>query len=325
MTDHGTGGHHGHHHGPVTAGSARALLWTLAVTLLLMAIEAVGGWLTGSLALLADAGHLLVDVGSLAVSLIGGWIAMRPATAQMSYGYRRAEMFAAVTNGLALWAIAAAIVYEAVRRLAAPHPIVASGMLGIAVLGLVGNLASSALLAPARGTSLNVRAALAHVLADAAAAVGTIAASLVILTTGWTAADPLVSLGIAGVLIVMAWPIVGHAVEVLMEGTPRGVSIPEVDAAMRGVPGVLGIHDLHVWSVTSGVPAVTGHVLIADPASAQRILVDLCALLHDRFHLGHVTLQMETEPLDAPWHPNCGPEVPVPVAPARGDGAFRSG
>jgi len=296
-----------HHHGHSAAGRpARALGMALAVTLAIMLIEAAGGWLSGSLALLADAGHLLVDVGSLALAVCGSWLATRPATARMSYGYRRAEILAAVTNGVALWGIAAAIVYEAIRRLGAPHPVFAPGMLGVAVIGLAGNLVSTALLAPSRGANLNVRAALAHVLADAAAALGTIAASLVILTTGWTAADPLVSFGIAGLLVVGAFPLMREAVEILMEGTPRGISIPAVEAAICSVPGIVGVHDLHVWSVTAGVPAVSGHVLIDSPADGQRVLVMLGTLLHERFGLGHVTFQMETEVVDAPWHADCG-------------------
>ena len=299
---------HGHGRGSAEGRPGRALALALGITLALMLIEAVGGWLTGSLALLADAGHLLADVGSLAVAVVGSWVAGRPPTGRMSYGYRRAEIFAALINGVALLAVAASIISAAFHRLLAPHPIAATGMLAVAAVGLAGNLASSALLAPAREENLNVRAAFLHVLADAAASIGTIAASLVILATGWAAADPLVSLAIAAVLVAVAWPLLRHAVEILMEGTPRGVSLPEIEAAMCRVPGVIGIHDLHVWSVTSGVPAVTGHVRIGDPAAAHRILVELSDLLHERFHLGHVTLQLEAQPLDAPWHAICDPE-----------------
>lgn len=300
-----TGGLPRHSRGPEAAG--RALALALGVTLLLMAVEAVGGWFTGSLALLADAGHLLVDVGSLGIGIVACWLAARPATAEMSYGYRRAEILAAVTNGLALWAIAGAIIYEAIQRLHAPHAVAAPGMLAVAVLGLAGNLASSALLAPAHGENLNLRAALAHVLADAAAAVGTIAASLVILVTGWTQADALVSFGIAGLVLAGSWPLVHEAVRILMEGTPRGLSLAEVEHAMCTVPGVRGVHDLHVWSLTAGVAAMSGHVLVADLGESQRLLGDLGSLLSMRFGLGHVTLQLETEEFSESWHPNCAP------------------
>jgi cobalt-zinc-cadmium efflux system protein len=322
MIGHGTHGHrHDHRPGPggETAPPARALGLALGVTLGLMLVEAMGGWLSGSLALLADAGHLLVDVGALGLGVVGSWVASRPATSQMSYGYRRAEILAAVTNGVALWAIAGAIIYEAVRRLGAPHPVLAPAMLAVAVVGLAGNLASTVLLARSEGENLNVRAALVHVVGDAAAAAGTIAASLVILTTGWTAADAWVSFGIAGLLLVGSWSPVRDAVEILMEGTPRGISIPAVEAVMRAVPGVLEIHDLHVWSLTAGVPAVSAHVRIADPAEGHHILMALCTALHERFGLSHTTIQLETETVDAPWHTDCAPEV----RPRATDGAAR--
>jgi cobalt-zinc-cadmium efflux system protein len=270
-----------------------------------MAVEAVGGWLTGSLALLADAGHLLVDVGSLGVAILAAWLAGRPATAEMSYGYRRAEILGAVTNGVALWAVAAAIVYEAVQRFRVPHPISAPGMLAVALVGLAGNLASGALLAPAHGDNLNTRAAFAHVLADAAAAVGTIAASLVILVTGWTHADAAVSIGVAGLVLAGSWPLIREAVRVLMEAAPRGVSLVEVEQAICSVPGVRGVHDMHVWSLTAGVAAVSGHVRVADLEDSQRVLGDLGALLSSRFGLTHVTLQVETDVFEEPWHRNC--------------------
>ncbi len=297
----------GHNHGRSPEATGRALTLALGVTLLLMAVEAVGGWLTGSLALLADAGHLLVDIGSLGIAMIAGWIAARPATSEMSYGYRRAEILGAITNGLALWAVAAAIVYEAIQRLRVPHPISAPGMLAVAVVGLAGNLASSALLASRQEENLNVRAAFWHVLADAAAAVGTIGASLVILVTGWAQADAVVSFGVAGLMLVGSWPLLREAVEILMEGAPRGVSLTEVEQAIYTVPGVLGVHDLHIWSLTMGVGAVSGHVLVTDLAESQRVLWDLGTLLSTRFGLGHVTLQVETEEFSEPWHRNCLP------------------
>jgi len=279
----------------------------LGITLVLLAVEAVGGWLTGSLALLADAGHLLADVGTLGIGFVGSWIASRPATAKMSYGYRRAEILAAVTNGVALWAVAGAILYEAVQRFRVLHPVSAPGMLIVALVGLAGNLANSAVLARDRGENLNLRVALTHTLADAAAAVGTIAASFVILTTGWVQADAAVSIGIAALILAGSWPPLHEAVRILMEGAPAHLSLTEVEVAMRGVPGVTGVHDLHIWSLTAGVEAVSGHVLVADPGEGQRVLRDLCRLLSDRYGLGHATLQLETEASSDPWHPNCAP------------------
>lgn len=246
---------------------------------------------------------------------MASWLASRPATAQMSYGYRRAEILAAMTNGVALWAISGAIIYEATQRLRFPHPISAAGMLAVAVFGLAGTLASGALLAPAHGANLNVRAALAHVLADAAAAVGTIAASLVILATGWTPADALMSFVVAGLILVGSWPLVQEAVRILMEGTPTRVSLSDVERAMCTVSGVRGVHDLHVWSLTAGMEAVSGHVLVGDIAQSQRILGDLGALLNARFGLTHVTLQVEVEEFAESWHPRCGPgEEPISIS-----------
>lgn len=298
-------------HPPHAAGledPRRALAFALGVTLVLMAVEAIGGWMTGSLALLADAAHLFVDVGSLGLGIAGSWLATRPATTEMSYGYRRAEILAAVTNGVILAAIAGVIFYEAVQRLRVPHPVIAPGMLAVAVLGLAGNIGSCVLLAPGHHDNLNVGAAFAHVRADAAAATGTIAAGLVILMTGWTPADAVVSFGVAGLVLAGAWPLVREAVRILMEGTPRGVSLTDVEQAMSAVPGVRGVHDLHIWSLTSGMEAVSGHVLVEDLSESQRVLRDLGELLSTRFGLGHVTLQVETEEFTTPWHPRCEPE-----------------
>jgi cobalt-zinc-cadmium efflux system protein len=272
-----------------------------------MAVEAVGGELTGSLALLADAGHLLVDVGSLGIGLMASWLAARPATAQMSYGYRRAEILAAMTNGVALWAIAGAIIVEAAQRLRSPHPVSGAGMLVVAVLGLAGTLSSGAVLSSVHGENLNVRAALLHVLADAAASLGTITAGLVILVTGWIPVDPLLSFAIAGLILAGSWPLLRDAVTILMEGTPARVSLADVERAMREVPGVRDVHDLHVWSLTAGVEAVSGHVLVRDAAQSQRILGELAAMLNAKFGLRHVTLQVEAEEFTEPWHPRCAP------------------
>lgn len=314
----GAAGHH-HHDAALEEGgrrSGRALGGAFIVILALMIVEGLGGWWSGSLALLADAGHLLVDVGSLGLGVFASWIASRPVSAQMSYGYRRAEILAAATNAVALWVVAVAIGAEAVRRLRTPHPIAAPVMLGIAVLGLAGNLAASALLLRGRGENLNVRAALTHVLADAAAAVGTIAAGLVILVSGWTRADPIVSLGVAILLVAGGWPLLREAVRILMEGTPAGVALLEVHRAMGATPGVAEVHDLHIWSLTSGMAAVSAHVRITEDADPQAVLTALGTMLRDRFALSHVTLQVETAEFLEPWHPRCAPGEDPHAAPA---------
>jgi len=300
---------HAHRHGAgaLTGRPGAALSAALGVTLALMIVEALGGWWTGSLALLADAGHLLVDVGSLGFGLLAAGIASRPVSAEMSYGYRRAEILAAATNAIVLWAVALAIGHEALARLRTPHPVAAPGMLGVAVLALAGNLVASTLLVRAQGESLNVRAALAHVLADAAAAVGTIAAGLVILVTRWTPADAIVSLGVAALLIAGSWPLLREALRILMEGTPPGLSLPEVHQAIAAASGVCEVHDLHIWSLTSGIAAVSAHVRVDDGADAQEVLARLGTMLRERFGLSHVTLQVETSEFLDPWHPRCAP------------------
>jgi len=296
-----------HHHRIAPPDPQRPFVMALGITIGLLAVEAVGGWLTGSLALLADAGHLLADVGTLGIGFLGSWLAARPDPAQMSYGYRRAEILAAITNGLALWVVAGAIVYEAVQRFQVSHAVAAPGMLAVALLGFAGNLANGAVLSPHRSANLSLRVAFTHVLADGAAAVGTIAAGFVILVTGWTRADAVASCGIAGLILVASWPLLREAVRVLMEGAPAHLSMSEVEEAMRAVPGVTGVHDLHIWSLTSGMEAVSGHVIVAGPEDRQRVLEDLCRLLSDRYGLGHVTLQVEAEHPADPWHPNCSP------------------
>lgn len=293
---------------PPSGGGARgALAGAFGVILALLLLEAAGGWWTGSLALLADAGHLLVDLGSLGLGLLAAWVAARPVTVEMSYGYRRAEILAAVTNIVVLWAVAAAIAYEALGRLRTPHPVAAQGMLVVAIAGLLGNVLAGGLLVRAQGENLNVRAALAHVLADGAAAVGTIAAALIILISGWTRVDAVVGLGVAGLLVAGSWPLLREAVRVLMEGTPPGVSPPEVQRAMTAVPGVCEVHDLHVWSLTSGVAAISAHVRIREDADAQQVLATLGTLLRERFGLSHATLQIEAAEFLDPWHPRCAP------------------
>ncbi len=299
--------HLGHDHRHVMAPEPRLFIVALAITLALLAVEAVGGWLTGSLALLADAGHLLADVGTLGIGFVGSWLASRPATVRMSYGYRRAEILAALISGVALWAVAGAIVYEAIQRVTVSHQVSAPGMLVVALFGLAGNIAIGAVLAPSRSANLNLRVAFAHVLADAAAGVGTIAASFVILMTGWTRADAVASLGIAALILAGSWPLLREAVLILMEGAPAHLSVTEVETAMREVPGVADVHDLHIWSLTSGAEAVSGHVVVADPGERQRVLGDLCRLLSDRYGLGHATLQVEAEHPADPSHPDCTP------------------
>jgi cobalt-zinc-cadmium efflux system protein len=255
-------------------------------------VEAVGGVLTGSLALLSDAGHVLADVGALALALVALGVASRPPTLRKSFGYHRFEVLAALGNGLTLWVLVAFLAWEAVRRIAEPVEVDVPGMLGIASLGLAANVASAVLLARVAEAGLNLRAALLHVIGDLLGSVGTLVAGGVMWATGWTRADPVASLFICALILVSSWTLIGDTVNVLMEGTPRDVDMDALQRAIAAEPGVRGVHDLHVWTVTSGFHALSAHVEVDRGVDRERILRRLNVLLRDR-GLEHTTLQLE--------------------------------
>jgi cobalt-zinc-cadmium efflux system protein len=272
--------------------AARALAAVLALTLALAVVEAVGGFLTGSLALLADAGHMLADVGSLALALLAVWIARKPPTPERSFGLRRAEILAALANGVALIAIAIWIFVEAARRLADPSDILGGWMLAVAAAGLAGNAVAAAVLVRTGG-GLNVRAALRHVLADLLGSVGTLAAAAIVLTTGWLRADPLVGMLIAVLVLASSWSILRESVSILLEATPRDLDARDVGRALSGAPGVVEVHDLHIWTITSGFPALSAHVLVRQGEDCHGRRRELEALLRERFGIAHTTLQVD--------------------------------
>lgn len=295
-------GHHGHHHGgpggsgPDRAANRRALELTLALTVTFTVVEAVGGVLTGSLALLADAGHMLSDDLSLALALGAIWLASRPATPQRSFGYQRAEILAALINGVALIAIAAWIVIEALGRLDDPPEVDGAPVMIVAAAGFAVNLIAFRILSRGSGESLNVAAAMRHVLADLAGSVGVLLAGFLILTTGWEQADPIIG-GLIGLLVAAsALPIIRDSVRVLLEQAPEGLDATEIGTTMAAAPGVKEVHDLHVWTITSGFPALSAHVLVAagDDCHARR--AELEALLAGSFGIEHTTLQVEHLP-----------------------------
>lgn len=268
-------------------------LWAvLALTGLFMVVEAVGGWVAGSLALLADAGHMLTDVGALGLSLLTAWIAQRPPDHSKTYGYLRWEIIAALTNGAALFGIAGWVVIEAVQRIQHPEPVRTGLFLTIAAAGLVVNLVSLAVLHGAREGSLNTRGAYLHVLGDALGSVGALMAAGIIALTGWTVADPLVSILLSLLILVGGWRLVRESTEILLESVPRHVSLAEVQARMLAVPGVSAVHDLHVWTVTSGMVAMSGHAVVpsldAHPGVLDGIRSELATL-----GISHVTVQLE--------------------------------
>ena len=285
---------HGHRE-TAAARSRGALIAALALTGGYMLVELAGAFLTGSLALLADAAHMLTDVGGLVLSLVAAWFARKPPTAANTYGYYRMEILAALANGLVLCGVAGVVLYEAYRRLWAPPEILAGPMLMIALFGLGVNLAATWLLRGGAGESLNLRGAYLEVLGDALASLGVIVAAVVIQTTGFVLADPIISAGIGLFILPRTWGLMRQAVHVLMEGVPPHLDPGEIDAAMRTAHGVRAVHDLHVWTLTSGRDALSAHVAVEDLSDGQHVLRDLQALLRQRFGIEHVTLQLESE------------------------------
>ena len=273
---------------------SRRLFAVLLLTATFMVVEAVGGWLSGSLALLADAGHMLTDVGAIGLSLVTAVIGARPADEHRTYGYRRWEILAALVNGAALFGIAAWIVVEAVHRIGAPSPVRAGLMLGIASAGLVVNLVALSILHAGHQHNLNTRGAYLHILGDLLGSAAAIAAGVIILLTGWTLADPILSIGVALLILVGAWRLVRESTDVLLESVPRGVSMAEVQSRMLAVPGVSAVHDLHVWTVTSGLVAMSGHAVVPDLAAHPAALGGIRAQLAE-LGIGHVTIQLEVD------------------------------
>lgn len=277
------------------ATDSRRLALALLITVVYFFAELVGGLLTNSLALLSDAGHMFSDIAALGLSLFAFQMARRPATPTKTYGYHRLEILAALINGLALWLIVGVIFNEAYRRLWNPPQVHGVGMLAVAALGLAVNVAAGWILLGCDRGSLNVRGALLHVAGDALGSVGAVIAALVMLLTGWYLADPLVSFGIGLLILYTSWDLVRESVDILMQSVPRGIDAAQVQQAMEQVPGVVKIHDFHVWSVTSGVFTLSAHAVIRPDGNAHGILDQIEDRLKNEFAIEHTTIQLETE------------------------------
>jgi cobalt-zinc-cadmium efflux system protein len=286
--------HHHHHHAPSDA-SSRRLAIALALLLALMAGEVVAGVLAHSLALLSDAAHMLTDAGALALALVAARLAARPAGGALTYGLRRTEILSAQFNGATLLVLGLLIVYEGVRRLVSPPPVTGGVVLGVALAGVAVNLAATAVLHGADRRSLNVEGAFQHVLTDLVAFLVTALAGFVILVSGWRRADGVASLVIAAVMLRAAWGLLRESGRVFLEAAPRGVDVDAIGHAMIGVAGVTEVHDLHVWEVTSGFPALSAHVLVGQEDDCHAARGALERLLHDDFDIEHTTLQVEHE------------------------------
>ena len=285
-----------HVHGASCAHGAGASTGRLRIALLLtagfMLAEVVGGLVSNSLALLADAGHMLTDVGALGLSLFVAWFSRQPATPARTYGYLRWEILAALINGSVLLLVCAWIIWEAVGRLRAPEALDGGLMFVIAAIGLVVNLIAAAVLHPAAKDSLNVRGAYLHVLGDLLGSVGTLAAAALVQAAGWAVADPIASLLVSVLVMRSAWSLVRESVDVLLESTPAHISPAAVREQIEAIPGVESVHDLHIWSVSSGLVAMSAHAVVREPERHQHVLEHV----HDAmqlFGIQHVTVQLE--------------------------------
>ncbi|MDQ3964924.1 MAG: cation diffusion facilitator family transporter, partial [Actinomycetota bacterium] len=285
-----------HSHGEAagyTGRNKRTLAFVLALTATFTIAEVIGGLATGSLALLADAGHMLSDVLSLGLALFAVWLAGRPVTPNRSFGYKRAEILAALFNGVMLVAISIWIFIEAYRRIEQPPEILAGWMLVVAVLGLLVNIAGAVILSRSGGESLNVQGALRHVVADMLGSLGAITAAGIIILTGWRYADPIISVFIGLLVLGSSWKLLRDSVNILLEQTPRGIDANEVGKKMAGVPGVEEVHDLHIWTITSGFPALSAHVLVGRDENCHARRHDLEELLAREYGIEHTTLQVD--------------------------------
>jgi cobalt-zinc-cadmium efflux system protein len=286
---------HGHGHSP--EGDRKRLGIALAVTLATALLGAVGAVLTGSLALLADLGHLLTDAGALAAALVASVLAARPASARRTYGLGRVEVLVAGLNAIALILVVAWVAYEGINRLFAPAEVPGLPLLIIGVLGLAGNVVSLLVLAGGDRQNMNMRGAALHVLGDALGSVGVLAAAVVLLTTGWPYADTVASLFIVALILPRTVALLREVGHVLLEGAPRNIDVAEVQEALQGVPGVLDVHDLHVWAINDRKPTVSAHVVVEGdghgPCGDASVLDRAAKVLRDRFGLSHSTLQVE--------------------------------
>jgi len=291
---------HCHHHGHAHSAESRArnrsrLTLTMGLTVVYMFAEAIGGWWSDSLALLADAGHMFSDAAALGLSLFALWIAQRPPTPQHSYGYYRAEILAALANGAALVAISIFICFEAIGRLREPHVVAGPIMMGIAAGGLVVNVIGLAILHGGRQGSLNVQGVWLHLLTDALGSVAALAAGGLVWAWGWEWADPVASMLIGALVIYSSWSLLRDAINILMERTPPHIDVGEVRQTILGLAGVCGVHDLHVWTITGGMESLSAHVTIAAGQSSRAALEAIGEALKREYGIEHSTIQLEPD------------------------------
>lgn len=291
-------------HGGGAAGTAAAqhagrLAWALGLTATYMVAEVIGGLVTGSLALLADAAHMMTDVGGLALALLAIRFAEREATPERTYGYLRMEVLSALTNAVVLLLLTVYILYEAYQRFQAPPEIRSGPMLAVAAVGLVVNLISMRLLAGGSSESLNVKGAYFEVLSDMLGSVGVIVAALLMMWKGWALADPIIGAGIGLFIVPRTWTLLKQVTHILMEGTPPNVDLKMLERKLMEIVGVTAVHDLHVWTVTSGFDAMSGHLVVTDLSRGREALREARRVMKDNFGIDHVTIQIEDEAIRA--------------------------
>jgi cobalt-zinc-cadmium efflux system protein len=284
---------HGHDHAHAHHARTSRLAVVLALTFGFLLIEVAAGFLTGSLALLADAGHMLTDAAGLVLALLAAKLAERPASPRRTFGYHRAEVLAALTNAVLLFGVAGYILVEAVERFREPQAVPGGTVLLVASVGLAVNLVGAVLLQAGADTSLNLRGAYNEVVADAVSSIGVIVGALVMKLTGWSRLDTVVAVAIAVFVLPRTWGLLRETLHVLLEGTPREVDMKALRTAMEGVPGVKTVHDLHVWTLTSGVHALSAHAILQDGATHGQVLGDLRTRVTGGFPITHVTVQLE--------------------------------
>lgn len=292
------GHHHGHgqSHGHSHTSNKKVLLIAFLLTLTFMVAEVIGGILTNSLALLSDAGHMLSDAASLALSLFAFKLGEKKATPEKTYGYKRIEIIAALFNGVTLIVISLYIFLEAFQRFQEPPAVLSTGMMWIAVFGLLINIAVAWVLM--RGNTkgnLNMRSAFLHVLGDMLGSAGAIAAALFIMFFGWYIADPIASVIVAVLILISAWRVTKESIHILMEGAPGNINCSAVEKSLLSIPEVISIHDLHVWTITSGFPSLSCHIVVTENADHENIINQTSLLLEGKFSITHTTLQIEGE------------------------------
>lgn len=288
----------GHDHSHGASANSRMLAIALALTTTFLVAEVAGAFVFNSLALLSDAAHMLTDVVALAIALAAIRIGQRPADDTRTFGYRRFEILAAAFNALLLFAVAGYVLWESIGRFFVPEPVGSTGMLVVAALGLVVNLISMRLLAAGKDKSLNVKGAYLEVWADMLGSIGVIAGAAIIMLTGWLWVDPVVAVGIGLWVLPRTWILLKDTTHVLLEGVPGRLSIVEISTAITATPGVAGVHDLHVWSLTSDDSSLSVHIALAEEADPEVVRTLVGRMLRERFEIEHATIQTEQEPCE---------------------------